>query len=114
METLNNLEDAESKLKDVVTNLYITGIGDSVMLGAITNLYEKFPNGYFDAATSRTAWVANGIINDLKGKNILGDVVLFNLGANGDAPEEMKIEIMENIIKNLEIEHLHYQYHLKK
>lgn len=97
METLNNLEDAESKLKDVVTNLSITGIGDSVMLGAINNLYEKFPNGYFDAATSRTAWVANGIINDLKRKNILGNVVLFNLGANGDAPEHMKIEIMENI-----------------
>ena len=97
METLNNLEDAESKLKDVVTNLYITGIGDSVMLGAINNLYETFPNGYFDAAISRTAWVANGIINDLKAKNIFGNVVLFNLGANGDAPEEKKIEIMENI-----------------
>ena len=97
METLNNLDDAESKLKDVVTNLSITGIGDSVMLGAINNLYEKFPNGYFDAATSRTAWVANGIINDLKNRNILGNVVLFNLGANGDAPEHMKIEIMENI-----------------
>ena len=102
METLNNLEDAESKLKDVITNLSITGIGDSVMLGAINNLYEKFPNGYFDAATSRTAWVANGIINDLKRKNILGNVVLFNLGANGDAPEHMKIEIMENI-KNTKV-----------
>lgn len=97
METLNNLEDAESKLKDVVTNLSITGIGDSVMLGAINNLYETFPNGYFDAATSRTAWVAKGIINDLKNKNILGNVILFNLGANGDAPEEKKIEIMNNI-----------------
>lgn len=97
METLNNLEDAESKLKEVVTNLSIVGVGDSVMLGAINNLYEKFPNGYFDAATSRTAWVANGILNDLKSKNIVREVVLFNLGANGDAPEEKKIEIMENI-----------------
>lgn len=97
METLNNLEDAESKLKEAVTNLSIVGVGDSVMLGAINNLYEKFPNGYFDAATSRTAWVANGILNDLKLKNIVGEVVLFNLGANGDAPEEKKIEIMENI-----------------
>lgn len=97
METLNNLEDAESKLKEAVTNLSIVGVGDSVMLGAINNLYEKFPNGYFDAATSRTAWVANGILNDLKAKNIVGEVVLFNLGANGDAPEEKKIEIMENI-----------------
>jgi len=100
IETLNNLDDAESKLKDLVTNLFITGIGDSVMLGAVTNLYEKFPNGYFDAATSRTAWVANGIINDLKSKNILGNVILFNLGANGDAPEHMKIEIMNNLKDN--------------
>lgn len=97
IETLNGLDDAEGKLKDVVTNLSITGIGDSVMLGAVTDLYEKFPKGYFDAATSRTAWVANGIINDLKSKNILGNVILFNLGANGDAPEHMKIEIMNNL-----------------
>ena len=40
------------------------------------------------------------ISNDLKSKNILGNVILFNLGANGDAPEHMKIEIMNNLKDN--------------
>lgn len=97
MNTLKDLEDSENELKNVVTNLRITGIGDSVMLGAVNNLYETFPNGYFDAAVSRTSWVVNDIIVDLKNKNILGDVVILNLGANGDCSTECKREIIETI-----------------
>ena len=94
METLNNLEDAESKLKDVVTNLNIVGIGDSVMLGAVNNLYQKFPNSYFDAQVSRTAWVANGILTNLKSRNMVGDPIIINLGTNGDCSTECKRTII--------------------
>ena len=94
-QTLNDLENGEEAIKDVVANLKIIGVGDSVMLGALTNLYARFPNGYFDAAVSRTAWVANNLLIGLKSQNILGDPVIFNLGANGDCSEAEKIRIIE-------------------
>lgn len=97
MNTLKDLENSENELKDIVSNLRVTGIGDSVMLGAVNNLYETFPNGYFDAAVSRTPWVLNDIVVDLKNKNILGDVVVLNLGANGDCSTDCKREIVESI-----------------
>lgn len=95
LESLANLENLEEELKDVVTNLSIVGVGDSVMLGAVTNLYEQFPNGYFDAQISRTAYVAHGILTDLKNNGLLGNPIVFNLGANGDCSLECKKQIIE-------------------
>lgn len=95
LESLANLENLESELKGVVTNLSIVGVGDSVMLGAVTNLYEQFPNGYFDAQISRTAYVAHGILTDLKNNGLLGNPIVFNLGANGDCSLECKKQIIE-------------------
>lgn len=95
LESLANLENLEEELKDVVTNLSIVGVGDSVMLGAVTNLYEQFPNGYFDAQISRTAYVAHGILTNLKNNGMLGNPIVFNLGANGDCSLECKKQIIE-------------------
>lgn len=95
LESLANLENLESELKEVVTNLSIVGVGDSVMLGAVTNLYETFPNGYFDAQISRTAYVAHGILTNLKNNGMLGNPIVFNLGANGDCSLECKKEIIK-------------------
>lgn len=95
--TLENLELEASQLKDFVYNMPVVGIGDSVMLGALTRLYEVFPNGYFDAAISRTAWVANGIITNLKNNKLLGDAIVLNLGANGDCPDSCKKQIMKSV-----------------
>lgn len=95
LNVLENLSIDELTLQDIVTNLSVVGIGDSIMLGAIDNLYEKFPNGYFDAQTSRTAWQVTGILQSLKNQNIFGEPVILNLGANGDCPESCKVEIME-------------------
>lgn len=94
-ETLTELKNGEEDLKNVVTNLSIVGIGDSVMLGATPDLYKTFPNGYFDAKISRTAWVVKDIINDLQAKNLLKDVIVFNLGANGDCSKTCKEEIIK-------------------
>lgn len=93
---LESLKEDKSKLKEVVTNMHITGIGDSVMLGAINHLYKIFPNGYFDAKISRTDWQIDPLINDLKSKNIFGDVILINLGANGDCQNDCKAKIMND------------------
>jgi len=97
MDTLENLENGEKELINVVSNASVVGVGDSVMLGAIDNLYAKFPNGYFDAKVSRTAWVANGILKQLKENGMLGDNIVMNLGANGDCPSWCKLEIMNTI-----------------
>ena len=102
LEKLANLENIENELNEVVTNLSIVGVGDSVMLGAVTNLYDKFPNGYFDAQISRTAWVAHGILTNLKNNNMLGDPIVFNLGANGDCSLDCKKKIIE-LCENREI-----------
>ena len=93
--TLEELQNDESKIDEMVANLPVVGIGDSVMLGAIENLYAQFPNGYFDAKISRTGWVVNGILQDLKNRNILSNTVVLGLGTNGDCPTSCKVQIME-------------------
>lgn len=92
---LNQLEEDEKSLADFVSNLPVIGIGDSVMLGATPELYKKFPKGYFDAKVSRTAWILNGILKDLKNRNMFSNPIILNLGANGDCSEECKKQIME-------------------
>lgn len=96
-ETMKNLEANEENLKTAISNLSVVGIGDSVMLGALTDLQQRFPNGYFDAAVSRTAWVAKGLIQKLANNNLLGDVIVINLGANGDCDSACKNEIVASI-----------------
>lgn len=99
---LQEMEENEAKLKEMVTNLNVVGIGDSVMLGAIENLYQTFPKGYFDAKISRTAWVVNDILKDLKSSNMLGNPIILNLGANGDCSLDCKRKIL-NTLKDNEV-----------
>lgn len=97
LEKLENIENGEDEIKNIVSNLPIVGVGDSVLLGAVENLYSEFPNGYFDGKVSRTPWELNGILKDLKNKNLLGNPVVLNLGANGDCSMACKQEIMETL-----------------
>lgn len=92
---LSDLDNSEEKINEMVKNASVVGIGDSVMLGAVANLYEAFPNGYFDAKVSRTAWSADDILSDLINKNMLGDIVILHLGTNGDCSLSCKETIMQ-------------------
>lgn len=92
--TLEEFDNNIDNLSNVVSNLSIVGIGDSVLLGAIPNLYKTFPNGYFDGKVSRTAYDVMDILNDLISKNSLGNPILFNLGTNGDCSYNCKVEIL--------------------
>lgn len=94
---LKSLENDQNKLGEFVTNLSIVGVGDSVMLGAIDNLYGMFPNGYFDAKKSRTNYEANKILLNLKNNGMLGDVVVFSLGTNGSGPDYLMDEVMNTL-----------------
>ena len=76
-DALKSMDSEEENIGNMVKNLNVVGIGDSVMLGAVDTLYKEFPNGYFDAAISRTAWVANGILQNLKGRGMLKDPIIL-------------------------------------
>lgn len=95
--SIENLENDEANLKDFIDNLHIVGIGDSVMLGAIKYLYGVFPKGYFDAKTSRTDWEANGILQRLKNKGMLGEPILFGLGTNGQCGDKCRKKIFNTV-----------------
>jgi hypothetical protein len=95
--TIKALEEEEEKTKEIINNLSITGVGDSVMLGAVENLEKIFSNGYFDAKVSRSISAGGQILEDLKEQNKLGDVIIINLGANGDCSEKCKDKIMDTI-----------------
>ena len=91
---LKDLENGENELAAYVSNLPITAVGDSVMLGAVLNLYQQFPNGYFDAAVSRTDYEANRILQSIKNQGALPNDVLIHLGTNGQCGLPCQREIM--------------------
>ena len=94
---LETLQNGEEGLQDAVRQLPVVGIGDSVMLGALSELYDQFPNGYFDAGTSRTSYVADGIVSYIENMGLLGDVVVFNFGANGEGPDWVREEVVDRL-----------------
>lgn len=97
MENLKLLESSASNLETFVKNLPMTCVGDSVMLGAYDNIHNMFKNSYIDAKVSRTAWEIAPILKNLKNKKMLGDVLVINLGANGDCDDNCKNNIMQII-----------------
>ncbi|MBR3661297.1 MAG: acyltransferase [Bacilli bacterium] len=85
----------EVNVEELVTNLPIVGIGDSVLLGAAPALYEKFPNGYFDGEVSRTIRRGEVVISDLMNQGRLPDVLILALANNGDYSDYINAELME-------------------
>ena len=92
---LDSLEVSDEELKEIVQKIPVVGIGDSVLLGAVNNLYKKFPNGYFDGKVSRSIWAGVTLLQELNTKNLIKEVVVINLGANGDCSANCKSEIMK-------------------
>lgn len=94
-ELLESFDGGEEKVLAAVKEMPIVCIGDSVMLGAADELMATFPNGWFDAAKSRTAWVLPDILGRLKAGGLLADTIVVNFGANGDSPFEVKERAMD-------------------
>ena len=90
---LERLEN--TSLDELVKDLPVTFVGDSVMLGAMNNLKKAFPNSYFDSKESRSTYVGYTILKDLKDSNKLGDPVVIHLGTNGDCKNSCKENIMD-------------------
>lgn len=100
--TLESLEVNEEEIANIVSNLPVVGIGDSVLLGAIDGLYQKFPNGYFDGKVSRTIVKAEDIIIDLKNQGKLPDTLILALANNGDYSDYINRGLME-IVGNRQV-----------
>ena len=95
---LEKLENPDN-YEELVKALPITFVGDSVMLGAMSNITKMFPNSYFDAKESRALTTGVSILSNLKNSNKLGEVVVLHLGTNGDCGNNCKENIM-NILSD--------------
>lgn len=100
---LKDLASKEENIDDYVKNLPITFVGDSVMLGAVDNLGKTFKNSYSDAKVSRSVWAGITVVQEVKSKGILGQVIVINLGANGDCGGNCKEKLMSNIPEDREV-----------
>lgn len=92
---LQDFENGANNLGDVVSNLPVVGIGDSVMLGATPRLYKTFPNGYFDAKVSRTDYHAAELLQGLVNNGTIGDIVIIHLGTNGSCGNRCRNQMMD-------------------
>ena len=78
-----------------VPDLPVSGIGDSVMLGAAQALQEAFVHGDFDAAVSRAHFVLYNMIAERTADGTLKDNVLIGIGTNGILPLDLCRQIVE-------------------
>ena len=92
----------EEEVMNYVTNLKVVGIGDSIMLNTIDTLYEEFPNGYFDALKNRTICAGYDVLKGIKDSGITWDILVFNLGTNGEPNRECK-ENLRSLAEGKEI-----------
>ena len=94
---LQSMDDEENKLDDIVSNLPVMGIGDSVLLGATSGLYKKFPNGYFDGEVSRSTVSGQTVLSNLLNSGKLGNILILGLATNTTYTNKRVDDIM-NIV----------------
>ncbi len=92
---LQDMDAEESQIADLVTNLPVVGVGDSVLLAAAKGLYNKFPNGYFDGKVSRTILGGKEVLQELETEGKLGDIIITALANNGDYIEKRNQNFVE-------------------
>ena len=69
-------------------------IGDSVSVRAIPNFTETFPYGAIDAAVNRQLTVGQEVYRSYAEQDIVGDVVVFALGTNGQVTDEQLDDLL--------------------
>jgi len=84
-----------SQAPDKPRNGTLSAIGDSVMLGARSTIYDVIPGSRVDAAVSRFPGAFTGRIKKLKARDKLADIVVLHLGTNGVLPEDMLREQLD-------------------
>lgn len=77
------------------SNVRVTVIGDSVVLGAAPSISDVIPDCHVDAEESRQAVSTVEILKTLEEKGKLGDIVVISLGTNGYFYEDTGQEIID-------------------
>jgi peptidoglycan/LPS O-acetylase OafA/YrhL len=75
----------------------MTAIGDSVLINPALYLEQRIPHLLIDAKVSRQMGDALEIVENLKTNNMLGNIVVIELGTNGPFPEKTLISLIEAI-----------------
>ena len=99
----NSNENTESKkakiiekdIENIIKNMRVVGVGDSVLLDATKAFYNKFPKGYFDGKINRTISKSKEVLTYLKNKGKLGNIVILCLSTNGDYLDKQNTEMMK-------------------
>ena len=97
-------------------DLKVTAIGDSVLLDADKDLKSMIPDCIVDAKESRQVAKARTVVDELKQKGELGDIVILALGTNGTFSPTVGKKLVKAIGKKRQIywvtvygEHLQWQ-----
>ena len=90
-----DLEPAGRVVAGDSSNVRVTAIGDSVMLGAAHQLAEDIPGIDLDASVGRQVSQAIRMLQERKANGQLGDVVLLHVGNNGTFTARQFDRIME-------------------
>ena len=87
----NDAATAEKAKLDVLM------IGDSVSVRAIPNFTETFPYGAIDAAVNRQLTVGEDAYRSYAEQGIVGDIVVFALGTNGQVTDEQLDDLLGEV-----------------
>ena len=80
--------------REFLKNTSITAIGDSVLINVDPFMREFNPNLYLDSEVGRQMTDGPNVLQDIKNKNGLGDIVLTSLGSNGSLNEQNLMDII--------------------
>ncbi|MCA9845973.1 MAG: hypothetical protein KC491_15070, partial [Dehalococcoidia bacterium] len=75
--------------------VYVTAVGDSVMLGAAREMGAAVDGIDVDAQVSRSLGAAIAILEDRKARGILADTVVLHIGNNGPVTDEQIDRVAE-------------------
>ena len=88
-------ESDENTIAQMLEKKPLVGIGDSVMIDIGEQMYERFPNGYFDGKVSRDLYSGEEILQNLKDEGKLSDTIVLCLSTNGDYITSYNEKLME-------------------
>lgn len=90
------------QIEETVHSLRLVGVGDSLMLDAIDEFYEQFPNAYFDGQISRSMYGGEDVLIALKNEDKLPDTLVLCLSQNTDFSTYLCEQLME-IVENRQV-----------
>ncbi|MBR0417766.1 MAG: acyltransferase [Erysipelotrichaceae bacterium] len=88
-------ESDEATIGQMLERMPLVGIGDSIMIDIGEQMYERFPNGYFDGKVSRDLYTGEEILESLKDEGKLSDTIVLCLATNGDYITAYNEKLME-------------------